>query len=203
MKNFQPLENWKSANSENYRTTTSPPFLKKNSLVGLFALLFLVYFCLLNYHRKTAVCSGERRISEEGKYSYIAPEAWIDKGSFGDGVFAVNPEIENGITANIHISTHETGNEESREQITERIMFEYEDITLLGAEVFETDTGAKGSVIYSVRTNALGIAIHRSHYILPHPSGIGVIVVAGACAALCKDKYEPVFSDVAKSVRDE
>ena len=80
-------------------------------------------------------------------------------------------------------------------------MSEYEGITLLGAEKIKTDTGEDGVVIYSVRTNSRGIAIHRSHYILPlHP---GVIVFAGTCAALYKDKYDSVFCSVAKSVRDE
>jgi hypothetical protein len=201
MKKFQPLENGKLANFENHRPTTFPPFLKKNSLVGLFALLFLVYFCLLNFHRKTAVCSGERRTSEEGEYSYVAPEDWIDKGSLGGGVFIVNPEIENGIDANILIAAYNTESKESRDKISDQILSGHEDVKLLMPEKIKTDIGAEGTVIYSVWTNSLGVAISRSHYILPHHSG--VVVVAGTCAALCKDKYEPVFFDVAKSVRDE
>jgi hypothetical protein len=175
--------------------------MKKSSLIGMLTLLFLAYISWLNYPRGSAVCDGERLISDDGAYSYIFPEGWVNRGSKWGGLLIVNPEIENGINANIHISTHETDNEESREQITERIMSEYEDITLLEAEVFETDVGAPGSVIYSVRTNALGIAIHRSHYILPHPSGGGVVVVAGTCADIYKDKYEPFFRGVAKSIR--
>jgi hypothetical protein len=173
--------------------------MKKSSLVGLVAILFLAYITWLNYPRGSTVCDGKMLISDDGTYSYILPEGWVNRGSKWGGLFIVNPEIENGINANIHISTHETDNEESREQITGRIMSEYDDITLLGAGVFETDAGATGSVIYSVRTNTVGIAIHRSHYILPNPSG--VVVVAGTCADIYRDKYEPVFRGVAKSIR--
>ncbi|MEI7850606.1 MAG: hypothetical protein WCH86_02115 [Kiritimatiellales bacterium] len=198
MENFQPLENLESANSKTRRAT---PFLKKSSLVGFLTLLFLAYFYWLNHPCKTVACSGERRISEGGQYSYILPEGWIDRGTLGDSVFIVSPEVENGINSNIRIFDCNTQTEESRAKISEQIVSEYKGIIILGSETIKTDAGAEGSVIYSVRTNSLGIAIHRSHYILPlHP---GVVVVAGTCADLYKDKYAAVFCGVAKSVRDE
>ena len=174
--------------------------MKKSLLVGLFTLLFLAYIGLLNYPRETTVC-GERYISEDGQYSYILPEDWVNMGYLGDGAFIVNPEIENGIKSNIHISYRNTQREEEIRKISEQIVLKYKDITILNAGKIQTDSGAEGAVIYSQRTNTQDIAVHCSHYILPHQ--YGVVVVAGTCAALYKDKNDVIFRDAAKSIRDE
>lgn len=174
-------------------------YMKKSSLIGLFTLLFLAYISWLHAPRKTTLNGGERVVSKEGEYSYILPERWIDKGVLGDGVLIVSPEIEDSINANVHIVARTAETKESRDKVVDQILTEYEGITLLDAEEIQTDIRAKATAIYSERTNNLGVVIHRSHYIISHHSG--VVVVAGTCAALYKDKYDPIFRGVANSIR--
>lgn len=175
--------------------------MNKSSLVGLVTLLFLGYFFWLHFPCSTTLIGGERRISKDGRYSYILPSGWIDKGTLGNGVLSVSPDVEDGINANLHIAARNVKTKESRDKISDQILSEYEGITLLNAEEIQTDIGVKATAIYSVRTNNLGIVIHRSHYIVPHQ--FGIVVVAGTCAALHKNKYDPIFLGVANSIRDE
>ncbi len=173
--------------------------MKTSSLIGLLTFLFLACFFWLHAPRRITFNEGERIVSKKGGYSYIVPEGWIDKGALGDGILIVSPEIEDGINANVHIAYRKADTKESRDKVVDQILSEYKGITLLNAEEIQTDIGAKATAVYSERTNNLGVVIHRSHYIISHNPG--VVIVAGTCATLYEDKYEPVFYGVANSIR--
>jgi hypothetical protein len=166
-----------------------------------YTTLSIIAVVLLAGCGKQTPIPSSRLEQPAGEFSFVTPEGWYRTKLAGIDFIIISGEPDIGAKPNVFIDFVQPG---SLSNALNAVIESYQrdpSYQSLNQSEFASKSGLRGIKVSAKRTNKDSLPIATLHYILQDNER--TIAITASCSEPVKDKYEPIFDNILKSLQSE